>query len=81
MARLQNDPISSKITIQKVAYHDLWNLNFFLIYRNSITVGETITKAKNLESIAKSADMASLLQGAINRAFRETTSISWLQKI
>ena len=77
MRRLENDPISSTISFQKVNQGDRGNLSFYLIYSNSITIGEAIVRSYSLGSIDKCTDVALLLRGIIKRAFKETSSMQW----
>ena len=75
--RLENHAISGNISFIKVSPGDKGCISFNLIYNNSITVSDAIAFAYKLGSTDKFADVALLIRGLIQRAYKESKQLPW----
>ena len=75
LKRLQNNPITEKISFTKMEQETSGILSFWLIYRSQITVANALSRAYTLGNTDKLQDVALLLRGIVCKAFKESEEL------
>ena len=75
--RLENDDINEFIAFAKINPGDKGCITYNLVYSTSISVAEAVVYAYKIGSKDKYEDVALLLRGIIQQAFKDSKSLPW----
>ncbi|CAH1773854.1 unnamed protein product [Owenia fusiformis] len=76
-ARIEDHEIYQKISFANVSPGDKGCINYNVIYKSSLTVVDALDKAYKLGSEDEYKDVALLIRGIIQQAYKDSKSLAW----